>query len=71
MTMMTVEHEWLKTGEAASLADVTQHTIRAWILKAPLMGKRVGGRWRVRRDFIENIAAGKARVEDYAEQDDG
>lgn len=66
MMKMTVEqHDWIKTGEAAELAGVTLHTIRAWIARAPAIGKRVGGRWRVRRDAIEAISAGEVMLDDY------
>lgn len=56
---------WITTTDAAALAEVSGHTIRSWLRKYPAIGKRVGGRYRVKREAIEKIVAGEARIEDF------
>lgn len=53
--------EWLTVAEAASIAEVSERTIRAWCLDHRI-GIMVAGRWRVSRVSLSLILAGDRRL---------
>lgn len=46
---------YMTTSEAAKLLGVTTNTVRRWIIKGKIRGKKIIGRWKVYREDIEKI----------------
>lgn len=67
--MMTdLSAAWVSTRAAADIfkaagLPVAHRTIQHWCYHVPGLARRFGGRWRVRRDTVERIAAGVPLVE--------
>ena len=52
---VVVERKYLNTVEAAKMLGVTTQTIRDWIKKNKITGKKIGGRFFVLRSDIEEV----------------
>lgn len=52
---VVVERKYLNTVEAAKMLGVTTQTIRDWIRKGKVTGKKIGGRFFVLRSDIEDV----------------
>lgn len=57
--------DWINTVDAAKIAKVTRATVVLWCKRLPGVGIRVGGRWRVDPDVLEDIVCGTYDTKDY------
>lgn len=55
---MTTGREWTTTHHAAKIADVTPDTIVNWCRRYGI-GWKVGGAWRVSRNGLSDMLAGR------------
>ena len=51
---------WLTTAEAAAHAHVSEKTVIRWCERYGLLGRLVGGRWRIDAGVLEAILQGEA-----------
>lgn len=51
---------WLTTSEAAQRADVSEKTVIRWCERYALLGRLVGGRWRIDAGVLEAVLQGEA-----------
>jgi excisionase family DNA binding protein len=51
--------EWLRLHEAAAVLRVDHHLLRRWLRDGTMPGTKIGSRWRVRREDIQAIMAGR------------
>jgi excisionase family DNA binding protein len=55
--MISEEHEWLSTGQAAKVCSVRPDTILKWIKRGKLPAKRTaGGHYRIQREDLEPLS---------------
>lgn len=52
--------QWLSTGEAADLLNMTDRAIRKAIAEDRLSATNQGGRWRITREDVEHYRAARA-----------
>ena len=55
-----MQEEWLDAEETASSLQITKATLYKLIRDGYLPARKVGGRWRVSREHIEQLFAGAA-----------
>lgn len=48
-----VKKDFMTTSEAAEKLSVQPVTVRSWLTKGKLKGRRLGGRWRVNKKDVE------------------
>ena len=61
--------EWIDTIKAAEKARVTSATIVLWCKSLPGLAIKVGGRWRVYEDVLEDILTGNYDKKDHKQNE--
>lgn len=61
---MDERHEILTVGEAATILRVSEKTIVRELRKGSLKGSKVGGAWRIRRNWVDEYIDGRTNDSD-------